>query len=253
MGLYYVKISILLLLVYNVAELHVHAREIQEDKALKSRRFLNDKVPARDCLDVLRVLGQEEGGIYDVTLWRSGQTIQVVCDMETDGGGWTVFQRRFTGALDFAQTFAAYKSGFGNLNDEFWLGLDYVQEMAAYGETDLRLDVKALDGTDLYELFHNFSLSPGPDYRLSIEPGTGSIGDDPKHGLSYHHGSAFSTLDHDVSPGHCPNYQKGGWWYKSCGYINLNAHHGMKMFYTTSNGYESLKETRMMLRRKQFK
>ena len=55
-------------------------------------------------------------------------------------------------------------------------GLDYIREMADFDATDLRLDVKAVDGTDLYELFHNFSLSPKPDYRLSIEPGTGSIG-----------------------------------------------------------------------------
>lgn len=74
-------------------------------------------------------------------------------------------------------------------------------------------------------------------------------GDDPSHGLSYAYGQPFSTNDHDVSPGHCPHYQKSGWWYKQCGYINLNAHHDMKMFYTTSHGYEALKETRMMLRR----
>ncbi|XP_045191174.2 angiopoietin-2-like isoform X2 [Mercenaria mercenaria] len=208
-----------------------------------------DQDSARDCVDVLRYLGQEEGGIYNVTLWKSKQRIQVLCDMETDGGGWTVFQQRFDGTLDFAETFSVYESGFGDLNSEFWLGLKYIQEMAAIGETDLRLDMKALDGTDLYELFHNFSLSQAPDYRLHIQPGSGTIGDDSKHGLSYHTGSAFSTLDHDVSPGHCPHYQKGGWWYKSCGYINFNAHHDMKMFYTTSHGYESLKETRMMLRR----
>lgn len=58
-----------------------------------------------------------------------------------------------------------------------WLtGLKHVQEMAGLSESVLRLDVNALDGTDLYEVFNNFSLTQAPDYRLFIEPGHGSIG-----------------------------------------------------------------------------
>ena len=52
--------------------------------------------------------------------------MKVYCDMESDGGGWTVYQRRQDGSEDFYRDWDDYVSGFGDLTGEFWLGLEKI-------------------------------------------------------------------------------------------------------------------------------
>ena len=56
--------------------------------------------------------------------------IQVYCDMENDGGGWTVFQRRVDGSVDFYRDWKNYTHGFGSLEGEHWLGLSKLHRLA---------------------------------------------------------------------------------------------------------------------------
>ncbi|GFY49727.1 techylectin-5A [Trichonephila inaurata madagascariensis] len=80
-----------------------------------------------DCEEVLRS-GQKKSGVY--TIWlRSRVTkdrpLEVFCDMKTDGGGWTVVQRRgnFSRPRNyFNKDWARYKKGFGDIEKDFWLG-----------------------------------------------------------------------------------------------------------------------------------
>ena len=65
--------------------------------------------PQRDCLE-FKQSGYHRDGVYFVHQHRY-KTIEVFCDMTTDGGGWTVFQRRVDGSVDFHRDWEMYKVG----------------------------------------------------------------------------------------------------------------------------------------------
>ena len=75
--------------------------------------------------------GNHQNGIYTINPDGKG-SFKVFCDMTTSGGGWTVFQRRLDGSVDFWRGWQDYKQGFGNLSGEYWLGLDRIKSEAYY-------------------------------------------------------------------------------------------------------------------------
>ncbi|GBM43005.1 Techylectin-5A, partial [Araneus ventricosus] len=80
-----------------------------------------------DCADVLNT-EHSDSKVY--TVWPKSRLtekkgIDVFCDMDTDGGGWTIIQRRgnFSRPKDFFfKDWESYKNGFGDVERDFWLG-----------------------------------------------------------------------------------------------------------------------------------
>ena len=104
--------------------------------------------------------------------------MQVFCDMATDGGGWTVFQKRLDGSVDFYREWESYKNGFGDLNGEFWLGNDNLHRLTAADDVMLRVDLEDFDGNITYAEYTTFKVvDEGDKYRLLIGGYNGTAGD----------------------------------------------------------------------------
>ena len=98
--------------------------------------------------------------------------------MTTAGGGWTVFQRRLHGSVDFYLGWAAYKRGFGALNGEFWLGNDNLHRLTAADDVKLRVDLEDFDGNITYAEYTTFKVADERNrYRLMIGGYNGTAGD----------------------------------------------------------------------------
>ncbi|XP_052761379.1 microfibril-associated glycoprotein 4-like [Mya arenaria] len=215
-----------------------------------------------DCYDIKQQNPDATSGVYNVTLWWSKVSIEVYCDMDTAGGGWTVFQNRFNGSVDFFNDLDAYTNMFGNINSEFWLGLKFIKELADQGEMTLRFDVSAADGTTGYEEWKGFRLAGPPGYQLFVGGnGTGSalnqseIFKNDRYFEQSNNGSSFAARESV-----CGDLDWGGWWFAFCTHINLNGRYlkpgtisgvgpDCGIIYLSFKGAESLKTTRMMLRR----
>ena len=102
----------------------------------------------------------------------------MLCDMTTEGGGWTVFQRRMDGSVDFCLGWEDYRVGFGNLSGEFWLGNDNLHRLTANATMMLRVDLEDYDGVRKYAEYTTFSVADADDnYRLTIAGYNGTAGD----------------------------------------------------------------------------
>uniref|UniRef100_A0A4W2HIN5 Tenascin n=1 Tax=Bos indicus x Bos taurus TaxID=30522 RepID=A0A4W2HIN5_BOBOX len=178
----------------------------------------------RDCSQAM-LNGDTTSGVYTIYLNNDKtQKQEVFCDMTSDGGGWIVFLRRKNGREDFYRNWKAYAAGFGDLKEEFWLGLDTLSKITAQGQYELRVDLRD-HGESAYAVYDKFSVGDARTrYRLKVEGYSGTAGDS----MAYHNGRSFSTFDKDTDSAitNCALSYKGAFWYKNCHRVNLMGRYG---------------------------
>uniref|UniRef100_A0A8C2NZM4 Tenascin n=1 Tax=Capra hircus TaxID=9925 RepID=A0A8C2NZM4_CAPHI len=130
----------------------------------------------RDCSQAM-LNGDTTSGVYTIYLNNDKtQKQEVFCDMTSDGGGWIVFLRRKNGREDFYRNWKAYAAGFGDLKEEFWLGLDTLSKITAQGQYELRVDLRD-HGQSAYAVYDKFSVGDARTrYRLKVEGYSGTAG-----------------------------------------------------------------------------
>ncbi|XP_071797137.1 ficolin-2-like [Asterias amurensis] len=168
-------------------------------------------LPKLSSCQEFRDAGYSESNVY--TIYPSGSSVmRVYCDMETDGRGWIVFQRRIDGSIDFYRNWTEYQTGFGDLSGEFWLGNDNLVELTSAGYTNLRVDLTTWTGEEGHAEFSGVRIT-GIEYIFSYDNFVGGNADDS---LNDNKNNPFQTKDNNDNGENCAEQTRGAWWFKDC-------------------------------------
>uniref|UniRef100_A0A6B0V642 Putative ixoderin b5 n=1 Tax=Ixodes ricinus TaxID=34613 RepID=A0A6B0V642_IXORI len=165
--------------------------------------------------------------------------VEVLCDMTSDGGGWTVIQSRNDYEVydnNFEKEFGEYERGFTTKpGGAFWIGLDNLHALTSFSNNKqaLRIELTRTKGqTPTVLVYHKFQVgSKAKNYKLTIDEYDGPKGYDA---LSYHNGAEFTikkSMTESPDRDRCSARLSGGWWFKECNTANLN---GRKFTYHSS-------------------
>eukprot|EP00111_Clytia_hemisphaerica_P009266 TCONS_00027220-protein len=179
----------------------------------------------RDCKEH-HVQGERINGLYLINKNVNSLVTQVFCDQTTDGGGWTLVQRRVDGSENFVRNWTEYREGFGRLHREHWFGNENLYRLTAQSfmkGSEVRFDMIVLStGAFQWAKYSNFEVgSEAAGYDLHISGYSGNALD----GMNYHDAMKFSTYDRDNdqhASANCALDRNAGWWFKSCLHVNFN-------------------------------
>ncbi|XP_058130784.1 angiopoietin-related protein 1 isoform X2 [Dasypus novemcinctus] len=154
--------------------------------------FINEG-PFKDCQQA-KEAGYSVSGIYMIKPENSNGPIQLWCENSLDPGGWTVIQKRADGSVNFFRNWENYKKGFGNIDGEYWLGLENIYLLSNQDNYKLLIELEDWSDKKVYAEYSSFRLEPESEfYRLRLGTYQGNAGDS----MMWHNGKQFTTLDRD--------------------------------------------------------
>ncbi|XP_049306990.1 ryncolin-4 [Bactrocera dorsalis] len=223
-----------------------------------------------NCNEAVHSAGSKaKSGIYKIGLPLPQGAVKefyVNCLLDPLGGeAWTLIQRRQDASIHFHRGWEEYKNGFGNLNTNFFIGLDKLHALTESQLHELWIELKDFDDVKRHAMYDSFAITDeSQKYALNIL-GTysGTAGDAL---TKVHDGAKFSTIDRNNSERgfDCAALYKGGWWYgnNDCHHSNLNGLYHNGYFDTYAEGivwsnwrgyYYSMKYVHMAIRPKDLR
>lgn len=213
----------------------VHEKEVQFLDKGQEDNFIDlaGQRQYADCSEIYND-GFKQSGFYKIKPLRSQAKFSVYCDM-SDGGGWTVIQRRSDGSENFSRGWNDYESGFGNFvqrNGEYWLGNKNLNLLTTQGDYTLKIDLTDFEKNSRFAQYKHFRVGDKKSfYELNVGEYSGTAGDalsgtfHPEvQWWASHQRMKFSTWDRDNDnyEGSCAEEEKSGWWFNRCHSANLN-------------------------------
>ncbi|XP_065935400.1 ficolin-1 isoform X1 [Magallana gigas] len=210
----------------------LYEREIFLENSWKKKLDLCRETLPFDCKE-LYMNGKRKSGVYTIYPWKKSdpkyRPIQVYCDMETEGGGWTAIQRRVNGEENFTRNWTEYKHGFGTPYGDYWIGNDAIHQLAIGRNSSLRVTITPMNSSFVsFKMYHQFYVfGEDQNYRLQVaNPGSGSLDNRLVEDVAFFKTTEmqFSTfdVDNDNYSGNCAAYFLGGWWFNRCHSAYLN-------------------------------
>ncbi|CAB1315092.1 unnamed protein product [Coregonus sp. 'balchen'] len=179
-------------------------------------------VQLQRCLHSLQEPGAPRGQGGDTLGAILALMAAAECDMETAGGGWTMFQRRRDGSVDFNRTWQEYREGFGSPQGEHWLGNAELHALTNTGQHLLHIQLEDWHKQKRQATYNTF--------RVAAEA---------QNKRYNHDGRAFSTNDRDhdrYTSGNCAQYYGAGWWFDACLAANPNGRYYRGRYSGLTNG-----------------
>ena len=106
------------------------------------------------------VRGYTVSGAYAIQPNASKPPVVACCDMDTDGGGWTVIQRRVDN-FNFRRNWEYFATGFGTPCESAWLGLENIHQLTETEDTppQLRVDLEDSENNTAFAKYNNFYVA----------------------------------------------------------------------------------------------
>ena len=189
----------------------------------------------------------------------------ITAETVSKDAGNVIFLNREDGSVSFNRNWTEYKSGFGDVEGEFWLGLNSLHLITNTRPYSLQVDFSDFEGNSFRSSYSSFSVGPESDgYRLTVAGyDTSSTGGDSLTNAEYGswaniNNMKFSTYDVDNDrhgPENCASSWGGGWWYNWCFLARPTGHYrtggqvvvgGINWYFAKHNRY-SFKTMRLTL------
>ncbi|XP_035233537.1 techylectin-5A-like [Stegodyphus dumicola] len=149
--------------------------------------------------------------------------------------------------------------GFGNVNNDYWLGNENIFSLTNEGLYSVRFDITDNHRKSVYAVYDIFAIDDeNKNYRVHVRGYSGDAGS----GMILSDDRSFSTKDRktdiDVAE-HCAMTRQSGWWFKDCTDVNLNGLHmpGVEdkrsMYWFKWQKYVGIKYSTMKIRPKNLK